>query len=69
MRTSTISLPRNHGIDYVSVNPDAIISTRLLIDSIERKILLEELKELKTKITNKDPDTEFKEILNKVFKG
>ena len=57
------------GIDYVSVNPDAIINTRLLIDSIERKILLEELKELKTKITNKDPDTEFKEILNKVFKG
>ncbi|GAB6947890.1 phosphoenolpyruvate synthase [Vulcanisaeta sp. JCM 16161] len=57
------------GIDYVSVNPDAVITTRLLIDSIERKILLEELRELKTKIINKDPDTEFKELINKVFKG
>jgi pyruvate,water dikinase len=57
------------GIDYVSVNPDAVITTRLLIDSIERKIILEELRELKTKLMNTDPDTEFRNILNKVFKG
>lgn len=57
------------GIDYVSVNPDAIISTRLLIDSIERKIILEELRELRGKLMPRGPDEEFHEILNKVFKG
>jgi pyruvate,water dikinase len=57
------------GIDYVSVNPDAIITTRLLIDSIEKKILLEELKELRIKLMNIDPDIEFKSILSKTFRG
>ncbi|ADN49642.1 phosphoenolpyruvate synthase [Vulcanisaeta distributa] len=57
------------GIDYVSVNPDAVITTRLLIDSIERKIILEELRELRRKLMPMEPDGEFHEILNKVFKG
>ncbi|NPA69554.1 MAG: phosphoenolpyruvate synthase [Crenarchaeota archaeon] len=34
------------GIDYVSVNPDAVIPTRLLIASIEKKIMLEKLSEI-----------------------
>ncbi len=57
------------GIDYVSVNPDAVISTRLLIDSIERKIVLEELRELRRRLMPTDPEGEFREVLNKVFKG
>ncbi|GAB6945605.1 phosphoenolpyruvate synthase [Vulcanisaeta sp. JCM 14467] len=57
------------GIDYVSVNPDAVISTRLLIDSIERKIILEELRELRGKLMPRGPDEEFNEILSRVFKG
>ncbi len=57
------------GIDYVSVNPDAVITTRLLIDSIERKIILEELRELRRKLMPMEPDGEFHEILNRVFKG
>ena len=57
------------GIDYVSVNPDAVISTRLLIDSIERKIILEELRELRGKLMPRSPDEEFNEILSRVFKG
>jgi pyruvate,water dikinase len=31
------------GIDSISVNPDAVIATRRLVSSIERKILLEKL--------------------------
>lgn len=51
------------GVDYVSVNPDSVITTRLLIDSIERKIILEELRELRSKLIPMDPDVEFREIL------
>ncbi|WP_069807317.1 phosphoenolpyruvate synthase [Vulcanisaeta thermophila] len=57
------------GIDYVSVNPDAVIQTRLLVDSIERKILLENLRWLRSKLDARDPDEEFREIVKKVFGG
>ncbi len=57
------------GVDYVSVNPDSVITTRLLIDSIERKILLEELRELRSRIAPMDPEAEFREILGRVFKA
>jgi len=33
------------GIDSVSVNPDVVVQTRMLIASIEQKILLERLAE------------------------
>jgi len=39
-----------NGIDSISVNPDAVISTRRLVASIERKILLKRLGELSRKI-------------------
>ncbi len=57
------------GIDYVSVNPDAVIQTRLLIDSIERKIILEELRELRARLMGLDPESEFKYIIMKTFGG
>jgi len=59
------------GIDYVSVNPDAVISTRLLIASIEKKIMLEKLdqlvKVLKYRERPVDEYEEFLEIINSVF--
>jgi len=56
------------GIDYLSVNPDSIIQTRLLVDSIERKIIMEKLHELERKIRGVgDIDEEFKETVIKVF--
>ncbi len=61
------------GIDYVSVNPDAVISTRLLIASIEKKIMLEKLdqlmKVLKYRERPIDEYEEFLEIVNSVFGG
>ncbi len=61
------------GIDYLSVNPDAVIETRLLVDSIERKILLEKLSEITRMLKWKDALTadheEFKEIVFRVFGG
>ena len=38
------------GIDSISVNPDAVIPTRRLVASIERKILLKRLDKLMNKI-------------------
>ncbi|MEM1675154.1 MAG: phosphoenolpyruvate synthase [Desulfurococcaceae archaeon] len=40
------------GIDSISVNPDAVISTRRLVASIERKILLKRLNELQNTLNN-----------------
>jgi pyruvate,water dikinase len=37
------------GIDSISVNPDAIIPTRRLVASIERKIMLEKLEKILNK--------------------
>jgi pyruvate,water dikinase len=41
------------GIDSISVNPDAVISTRRLVASIERKIMLERLEKLVERTTKK----------------
>ncbi|RUM47070.1 MAG: phosphoenolpyruvate synthase [Hyperthermus sp.] len=35
-----------HGIDSISVNPDAVIATRRLVASVERKIMLRRLKSI-----------------------
>jgi pyruvate,water dikinase len=37
------------GIDYVSLNPDTVVKTRKLIASVEQKIMLEELREIKNR--------------------
>ncbi|MCD6487830.1 MAG: phosphoenolpyruvate synthase [Desulfurococcales archaeon] len=42
-------LVRN-GIDSISVNPDAVISTRRLVASLERKIMLEKLNKIMKKL-------------------
>ena len=41
------------GIDSISVNPDAVIRTRRLVASIERKIMLERLQKLEEKLSGK----------------
>ncbi|MEM4623514.1 MAG: putative PEP-binding protein, partial [Desulfurococcaceae archaeon] len=38
------------GIDSISVNPDAVIPTRRLVASVERKILLERLENVLNKL-------------------
>ncbi len=40
------------GIDSISVNPDAVIPTRRLVASIERKLMLEKLRKLEEKLGN-----------------
>ena len=40
----------NIGIDSISVNPDAVIPTRRLVASIERKIMMKKLDEVLTKL-------------------
>jgi pyruvate,water dikinase len=41
------------GIDSISVNPDAVISTRRLVASIERKIMLERMEKLLEKTASR----------------
>lgn len=41
------------GIDSISVNPDAVISTRRIVASIERRLMLEMLRELKSRRSGK----------------
>ncbi len=64
------------GIDYVSVNPDAVIPTRLLIASIEKRIMLEKLNELtallkfgKKELTETEEYELFKEIIFRLYGG
>jgi len=62
------------GIDYVSVNPDAVILTRLLIASIEKKIMLEKLNEIAQLLKyRKVGETEeyeiFKDIIFRIYGG
>ena len=38
------------GIDYVSLNPDTVVKTKKMIASVEQKIILEGLRELRTKL-------------------
>ncbi|MCY0868290.1 MAG: phosphoenolpyruvate synthase [Desulfurococcus sp.] len=40
------------GIDSISVNPDAVVATRRLVASIERKIMLERLEKIIDKLKN-----------------
>lgn len=40
------------GIDSISVNPDAVIATRRLVASVERKIMLERLEKILEKLEN-----------------
>ncbi|AEM38732.1 phosphoenolpyruvate synthase [Pyrolobus fumarii 1A] len=42
------------GIDSISVNPDAVIPTRRLVASIERKLMLERLAKLEEKLSKLD---------------
>jgi pyruvate,water dikinase len=39
------------GIDSISVNADAVIATRKLVASIEQKMILEQLAELREKVS------------------
>ena len=55
------------GIDSISVNPDAVIQTRLFVASIERKIMLERLEEVRNYLYRRTEEEEFREELSRVF--
>lgn len=57
------------GIDSISVNPDAVLQTRVLVASVELKILRERLDAVYAKLYKLDETEEFYEILKKVFGG
>ncbi len=55
------------GIDSISVNPDAVLNTRVLVASIEMKVLREKLDAVYKALYKIDEDEEFAEIVKKVF--
>ncbi|AEA12020.1 phosphoenolpyruvate synthase [Thermoproteus uzoniensis 768-20] len=55
------------GIDSISVNPDAVLSTRVLVASVELKTLRERLDAVYKALYKVDDDEEFRGILKKVF--
>jgi pyruvate,water dikinase len=57
------------GIDSISVNPDAVLSTRVLVASVERKVLLEKLNAVYKALYKVEDDEEFREAVTKVFGG
>jgi len=57
------------GIDSISVNPDAVLQTRVLVASVELKVLKERLDAIYSALYKRDSDEEFAEILKKVFGG
>jgi len=57
------------GIDSISVNPDAVLQTRVLVASVELKVLRERLDAIYSALYKRDSDEEFIEILKKVFGG
>jgi len=57
------------GIDSISVNPDAVLQTRVLVASVELKVLRERLDAIYSALYKRDSDEEFAEILKKVFGG
>jgi len=64
------------GIDYISVNPDAVIPTRLLVASIENRIMLEKMTEIlhmlkygKKELTETEEYEEFKNIVFRIYGG
>ncbi|MEM1932351.1 MAG: phosphoenolpyruvate synthase [Pyrobaculum sp.] len=57
------------GVDSISVNPDAVLQTRVHVASVELKLLRERLDEIYKALYKIDEDGEFYEILKKVFGG
>jgi len=57
------------GIDSISVNPDAVLQTRVLVASVELKVLRERLDAIYSALYKRDSDEEFVEIVKKVFGG
>ncbi|MEM4743150.1 MAG: putative PEP-binding protein, partial [Pyrobaculum sp.] len=57
------------GVDSISVNPDAVLQTRVHVASVELKLLRERLDEIYKALYKIDDDGEFYEILKKVFGG
>jgi pyruvate,water dikinase len=57
------------GIDSISVNPDAVLQTRVLVASVELKLLRERLDAIYNALYKTDKATEFYDILKKVFGG
>jgi pyruvate,water dikinase len=57
------------GIDSISVNPDAVLQTRVLVASVELKLLRERLDAIYNALYKTDEATEFYDILKKVFGG
>ncbi|ABO07748.1 phosphoenolpyruvate synthase [Pyrobaculum calidifontis] len=57
------------GIDSISVNPDAVLQTRVLVASVELKVLRERLDAIYSALYKRDSDEEFAEIVKKVFGG
>ncbi len=55
------------GIDSISVNPDAVLGTRVLVASVELKALRERLDAVYRALYKVDDDEEFRGILKKVF--
>ncbi|MCI4447706.1 MAG: phosphoenolpyruvate synthase, partial [Pyrobaculum sp.] len=57
------------GIDSISVNPDAVLQTRVLVASVELKLLRERLDAIYNALYKTDEAAEFYDILKKVFGG
>lgn len=55
------------GIDSISVNPDAVLQTRVLVASVELKVLRERLDAIHNALYKPDESSEFYDILKKVF--
>ncbi|AKT34880.1 phosphoenolpyruvate synthase [Pyrobaculum sp. WP30] len=57
------------GIDSISVNPDAVLQTRILVASAELKLLRERIDAIYHALYKQDEASEFYDILKKVFGG
>ncbi|AET32614.1 phosphoenolpyruvate synthase [Pyrobaculum ferrireducens] len=57
------------GIDSISVNPDAVLQTRIHVASVELKVLRERLDAIYRALYKVEEGAEFYEILKKVFGG
>jgi pyruvate,water dikinase len=57
------------GIDSISVNPDAVLQTRVLVASAELKLLRERIDAIYHALYKQDEASEFHDILKKVFGG
>ncbi|MEZ0248593.1 MAG: phosphoenolpyruvate synthase [Thermoproteus sp.] len=55
------------GIDSISVNPDAVLNTRVLVASIEMKVIREKLDAVYKALYKAEEGDEFREIIRKVF--